>query len=65
MIKILKLSIIIIVYLLKFFINLNEQLNSNRMNKTILGLDKRETENLAEKLNGLLSNFQIYYQNFF
>jgi starvation-inducible DNA-binding protein len=33
------------------------------MNKTILGLDKRETENLAEKLNGLLSNFQIYYQN--
>jgi starvation-inducible DNA-binding protein len=33
------------------------------MNKTILGLDKQETENLAEKLNGLLSNFQIYYQN--
>tara|TARA_B110000091_G_C13774097_1_gene458056 strand:- start:903 stop:1373 length:471 start_codon:yes stop_codon:yes gene_type:complete len=33
------------------------------MNKTILGLDKLETENLTEKLNGLLSNFQIYYQN--
>ena len=33
------------------------------MNKTILGLDKQEIENLAEKLNGLLSNFQIYYQN--
>ena len=33
------------------------------MNKTILGLDKLETKNLAEKLNGLLSNFQIYYQN--
>ena len=33
------------------------------MNKTILGLDKKETENLVEELNGLLSNFQIYYQN--
>ena len=33
------------------------------MNKTILGLDKQETENLAKELNGLLSNFQIYYQN--
>jgi starvation-inducible DNA-binding protein len=33
------------------------------MNTTILGLDKRETENLTEKLNGLLSSFQIYYQN--
>tara|TARA_B100000809_G_scaffold149640_1_gene147161 strand:- start:3084 stop:3554 length:471 start_codon:yes stop_codon:yes gene_type:complete len=33
------------------------------MNRNILGLDKKETENLAEKLNGLLANFQIYYQN--
>jgi starvation-inducible DNA-binding protein len=33
------------------------------MNKNILGLDKKETQNLVEKLNGLLSNFQIYYQN--
>ncbi len=33
------------------------------MNKTILGLDKKETENSVEKLNGLLANFQIYYQN--
>ena len=33
------------------------------MDKNILGLDKKETQNLAEKLNGLLSNFQIYYQN--
>jgi len=33
------------------------------MNKTILGLDKKENLVLAEKLNGLLANFQIYYQN--
>ena len=33
------------------------------MNKTILGLDKKETANLVSELNGLLSNFQIYYQN--
>ncbi|PQJ81594.1 Dps family protein [Polaribacter glomeratus] len=33
------------------------------MDKNILGLDKKETQNLVEKLNGLLSNFQIYYQN--
>jgi starvation-inducible DNA-binding protein len=34
-----------------------------KMEKNILGLDKKETKNLVEKLNGLLSNFQIYYQN--
>ncbi|MEE9409286.1 MAG: Dps family protein [Polaribacter sp.] len=33
------------------------------MNKSILGLDKKESANLVENLNGLLSNFQIYYQN--
>ena len=33
------------------------------MNKTILGLDKQETANLVTELNGLLANFQIYYQN--
>ncbi|MDD7913888.1 Dps family protein [Polaribacter ponticola] len=33
------------------------------MNKNILGLDKQETANLVLELNGLLSNFQIYYQN--
>ena len=33
------------------------------MSKTILGLDKQKTANLVEKLNGLLSNFQVYYQN--
>jgi len=33
------------------------------MNKTILGLDKKETANLVDNLNGLLANFQIYYQN--
>ena len=33
------------------------------MNKSILGLDKTKSENLVYSLNGLLSNFQIYYQN--
>ncbi|APZ47230.1 DNA starvation/stationary phase protection protein [Polaribacter reichenbachii] len=33
------------------------------MTKTILGLDKKETANLVDELNGLLANFQIYYQN--
>ncbi|AUC22735.1 MULTISPECIES: Dps family protein [Polaribacter] len=33
------------------------------MNKSILGLDKKETANLVDELNGLLANFQIYYQN--
>ena len=33
------------------------------MNKTILGLDKKDTANLVNELNGLLANFQIYYQN--
>lgn len=33
------------------------------MNKTILGLDKEESEKLVNQLNGLLANFQIYYQN--
>ena len=33
------------------------------MNKTIIGLDKKETENLTVSLNSLLSNFQVYYQS--
>ena len=33
------------------------------MTKTILGLDKNDTANLVVQLNGLLANFQIYYQN--
>ena len=33
------------------------------MNKSILGLDKKDSANLVDNLNGLLSNFQIYYQN--
>lgn len=33
------------------------------MNKLTIGLDKIESKNVAEKLNGLLANFQIYYQN--
>ena len=33
------------------------------MNTTILGLDQKKSEELSEKLNILLSNFQVYYQN--
>mgnify|MGYP001181518804 FL=1 len=33
------------------------------MNKSILGLDKNESANLVDNLNGLLANFQIYYQS--
>ena len=33
------------------------------MNTTILGLDKQKTEKLVGELNGLLANFQVYYQN--
>ncbi len=33
------------------------------MKTTILGLDKTKTANLVTDLNGLLANFQVYYQN--
>ncbi|WKD86453.1 hypothetical protein KCTC32516_01828 [Polaribacter huanghezhanensis] len=33
------------------------------MNKTVLGLDRKETENLVNELNVLLANFQVYYQS--
>jgi len=33
------------------------------MSTTILGLDKEKTTSLVNDLNGLLSNFQVYYQN--
>lgn len=33
------------------------------MNTNHLGLPEKETETLIFELNGLLSNFQIYYQN--
>lgn len=33
------------------------------MNTTIIGLEKQKAENLALSLNGLLSNFQVYYQS--
>lgn len=33
------------------------------MNKSILGLDKKDSAYLVDNLNGLLANFQIYYQN--
>lgn len=33
------------------------------MTKTILGLDKNKTTDLAVELNGLLANFQVYYQS--
>lgn len=33
------------------------------MNDTILGMDKKQVQDLIQPLNGLLANFQIYYQN--
>jgi starvation-inducible DNA-binding protein len=33
------------------------------MNTLTIGLNKLESKNLSEKLNSLLANFQIYYQN--
>ncbi len=33
------------------------------MNTTIIGLNKKMTENLTVSLNSLLANFQVYYQN--
>ncbi|MEQ6123850.1 Dps family protein [Pseudotenacibaculum sp. MALMAid0570] len=33
------------------------------MNTTILGLDKKQTEELTKELNVLLANFQTYYQS--
>ena len=33
------------------------------MNTTIIGLNKKETENLTISLNYLLANFQVYYQS--
>ncbi|SNR59277.1 starvation-inducible DNA-binding protein [Lutibacter agarilyticus] len=33
------------------------------MNTTIIGLDKKQAEELTINLNELLSNFQVYYQN--
>lgn len=33
------------------------------MESTIFGLDKDQTETLVNKLNVLLANFQVYYQN--
>ena len=37
--------------------------NKNIMNTTILGLDKKQTEELTNELNALLANFQTYYQS--
>jgi len=33
------------------------------MNTTIIGLNKKETDNLTISLNNLLANFQVYYQS--
>jgi starvation-inducible DNA-binding protein len=33
------------------------------MSTTIIGLEKKQAENLSESLNELLANFQVYYQN--
>lgn len=45
--------------MIKFDVHLKE----NKMSKSILGLDKKDSANLVDNLNGLLANFQIYYQN--
>lgn len=34
-----------------------------KMNKTIIGLDQEKVTNLVLNLNGLLANFQVYYQS--
>ena len=34
-----------------------------KMKITIIGLDEKKTEKLTLSLNGLLSNFQVYYQS--
>jgi len=41
----------------------NNNLKISIMNKTILGLDRNNTESLVINLNELLANFQVYYQN--
>jgi len=33
------------------------------MNLNSIGLDQNKTKEIAQDLNGLLANFQIYYQN--
>jgi|TARA_B110000037_G_scaffold142260_1_gene161005 starvation-inducible DNA-binding protein len=63
MIKILKLSIVIIYYRFKFAILLNYKLKQIKMKRTILGLDVEKNTETVKKLNILLSNFQVYYQS--
>lgn len=38
-------------------------MKTNKMKTNSLGLPIKESEELVNELNGLLSNFQIYYQN--
>ena len=40
-----------------------KQINNNTMTYNSLGLDTKKTKELADQLNQLLANFQIYYQN--
>ena len=44
-------------------LSLKYNLKTTKMSTTILGLDKEKTAGLVNDLNGLLSNFQVYYQN--
>ena len=39
------------------------KMKTNKMKTNSLGLPIKESEELVNELNGLLSNFQIYYQN--
>jgi starvation-inducible DNA-binding protein len=43
--------------------NKNQELKKHTIMKNFIGLDKVKAEQLAEKLNVLLANYQMYYQN--
>ena len=57
MIKILKQSIIIIVYVNKILLTFKYPYKCNNINKSILGLDNAKSANIVHSLNGLLAIF--------
>ena len=48
---------------IKFFANLNLNKKRQKMSTTVIGLDKKDSQEVVSELNTLLANFQIYYQN--
>jgi starvation-inducible DNA-binding protein len=45
-------------------VNLSNKLKTDKiMTLNSIGLDQKKTKDIAKDLNGLLANFQIYYQN--